>query len=90
MENASKMVKMTIGSLCVHIIFIGSLRYLIVIYKKMYKKKARNSNEIIALNAFKASRRKEEIEAHGKLVSLRPIIFENKKKYNRKRQQIFS
>lgn len=56
----------------------------------MYKKKVRNSDEIIALNAFKASRRKEEIEAHGKLVSLRTVIFENKKKYNRKRQQVFS
>ena len=56
----------------------------------MYKKKVRNSDEVVLLNTFKASRRKEEIEAHSKLVSLRPVIFENKKKYNRKRQQVFN
>ena len=83
------MVEMTIGTLCVHIIFIGSLKYYIVIYKKMYKKKDRYSEDVVLLNVLKASRRKEEIEAHGKFVSLRPAIFKNKKKYNRKRNYIF-
>lgn len=33
-----------------------------------------------------AERRKRELEAYGKLVSLRPsVCMENKKKYNRKR-----
>lgn len=47
----------------------------------MKKKKDEN---VIALNAFKAARRKEEIEAYGKLISLRTIVQKSKKVYNRK------
>ena len=38
------------------------------------------------LNTLKGKRRKEEIESFGKLISFRPLITKNKKKYTRKRK----
>lgn len=39
------------------------------------------------VKANRKASREEEIQAHGKLVSMRPAIFKSKKCYDRKRQK---
>lgn len=50
------------------------------------KKKAKRAKTVIdALKAYKAARRKEEIELHGKPLKQTAIVA-NKKKYSRKKK----
>jgi len=50
------------------------------------KKKAKRAKTVIdALKAYKAARRKEEIELHGKPIS-QSSVMANKKKYTRKKK----
>lgn len=51
----------------------------------MKKKSKRINTATDALKAFKAARRKEEIELHGKPVKQSSVVA-NKKKYTRKRK----